>query len=356
VLAGDRIAAARSAALSSLKLAPDAPFDARVAYPGSSSLPDDGIVVGRLIANRYVIEQPCERSAASAIYRARHLPLDRTVLLRVLPERGAINRARCRDALSLAERVAALATPHVARTLDVGVVAERWPFVVSEYSRGKTLAAVLAQQGPLGLARVLPIARQLASVLALAHSARVRHGDLSLSGVWVESPSGRPDWVRMLDFGICELPVNELSSTSQSGVFPSTFRRPEAGAAFSAEAVRWDLRAFGAALHELTLGTTLRTGGDLTTTFEAQLAGRGGGGGEIVRSFARLVERCLVPAPEVAYRALDDVCSDLEGLAQMPQAPQAQAFESRPPVTSVHAPARRARVVVGGPKVIVRGG
>jgi serine/threonine protein kinase len=356
VLAGDRIAAARSAALSSLKLAPDAPFDARVAYPGSSSLPDDGIVVGRLIANRYVIEQPCERSAASAIYRARHLPLDRTVLLRVLPERGAINRARCRDALSLAERVAALATPHVARTLDVGVVAERWPFVVSEYSRGKTLAAVLAQQGPLGLARVLPIARQLASVLALAHSARVRHGDLSLSGVWVESPSGRPDWVRMLDFGICELPVNELSSTSQSGVFPSSFRRPDAGAAFSAEAVRWDLRAFGAALYELTLGTTLRTGGDLTTTFEAQLAGRGGGGGEIVRSFARLVERCLVPAPEVAYRALDDVCSDLEGLAQMPQAPQAQAFESRPPVTSVHAPARRARVVVGGPKVIVRGG
>jgi serine/threonine protein kinase len=327
-----------------------------VAYPGSSSLPDDGIVVGRLIANRYVIEQPCERSAASAIYRARHLPLDRTVLLRVLPERGEINRARCRDALSLAERVAALATPHVARTLDVGVVAERWPFVVSEYSRGKTLAAVLAQQGPLGLGRVLPIARQLASVLALAHSARVRHGDLSLSGIWVESPSGRPDWIRMLDFGICELPAGELSSTSQSGVFPSSFRRPEAGTAFSSEAVRWDLRAFGAALYEIALGTTVRASGDLATALEARLAGPGGGGRELARSFSRLVERCLVPVPEVAYRALDDVCSDLEGLAQMRQAPQARALESRPPVTSVHAPARRARVAVGGPKVIVRGG
>jgi serine/threonine protein kinase len=337
-----------------------------VAYPGSSSLPDDGIVVGRLIANRYVIEQPCERSASSAIYRARHLPLDRTVLLRVLPERGEITRARCRDALSLAERVAGLATPHVARTLDVGVVAERWPFVVSEYSRGKTLAAVLAQQGPLGLGRVLPIARrvggrvlpiarQLASVLALAHSARVRHGDLSLSGVWVESPSGRPDWIRMLDFGVCELPASELSSTSQSGVFPTSFRRPEAGSAFSAEAVRWDLRAFGGLLYELALGTTLRTSTDLAPAFEAQLAGPGGAGRELVRSFARLVERCLVPVPEVAYRALDDVCSDLEGLEQMRQTPEGQAPEWRPPVTSVHAPARRARVAVGGPKVIVRG-
>jgi serine/threonine protein kinase len=342
--------------ISSLKLAPDAPFDARVAYPGSSSLPDDGIVVGRLIANRYVIEQPCERSAAGALYRARHLPLDRTVLLRVLPERGEINRARCRDALSLAERVAALATPHVARTLDVGVVAERWPFVVSEYSRGKTLAAVVAQQGPLELGRVLPIARQLASVLALAHSARVRHGDLSLSGIWVESPRGRPDWIRMLDFGICELPAAELSSTSQSGVFPSSFRRPEAGSAFSAEAVRWDLRAFGAALHELALGTTLRPSGDLARAYEARLAGPGGAGRELARSLSRLVERCLVPVPEVAYRGLDDVCSDLEGLAQMRQATQDQAPESRPPVTSVHAPARRARVAVGGPKVIVRGG
>lgn len=327
-----------------------------MAYPGSSSLPDDGIVVGRLIANRYVIEQPCERSAASAIYRARHLTLDRTVLLRVLAGRGDVSRARCRDALSLAERVAALATPHVARALDVGVVAERWPFVVSEYSRGKTLAAVLAQQGPLGLGRVLPIARQLASVLAQAHSARVRHGDLSLSGVWVESPSGRPDWIRMLDFGISELPATELSSTSQSGVFPSSFRRPEAGSAFSPEAVRWDLRAFGAALYELALGTTLRTSSDLAAAFETQLGKRGGEWRAIARSFARLVERCLVPVPEVAYRALDDVCSDLDGLAQMLEAPRAREIESRPPVTTVHAPARRARVAVGGPKVIVRGG
>jgi serine/threonine protein kinase len=273
----------------------------------------------------------------------------------VLPERGEVSRARCRDALSLAERAAALATPHVARTLDVGVVAERWPFVVSEFSRGKTLAAVLAEQGPLGLGRVLPIAHQLASVLAMAHAARVRHGDLSLSGVWVESPSGRPDWVRMLDFGVCELPVNELGSTSQSGVFPSSFRRPEAGSAFSDEAVRWDLRAFGAALYELALGSAPRTSSDLAPAFEAQLGASGGAGRDVARSLSRLVERCLASQPEVAYRAMDDACHDLEGLAQMLAAPRPRAAVSGPPVTSVHAPARRVRVAVGGPKVIVRG-
>ena len=325
-----------------------------VGYAGSSSLPDDGIVVGRLIANRYVIEQPCERSVTSAIYRARHLTLDRTVLLRVLPARGAISRARCRDALSLAERVASLPTPHVARTLDVGVVADRWPFVVSEYSRGKTLGVVLAQHGPLSLTRVLPIARQLASVLVLAHSARVRHGDLPLSGVWVESPSGRPDWVRMLDFGVCELPVSQ-SPTSQSGVFPSAFRRPEPGSAFSAEAVRWDLRAFGAALSELALGAPARSPRDLAASLEAKLGAFAPGWEGVARDFATLVERCLLPVPEGAYLGMDEVFRDLDLLAQRTEALPVRAGSGRPPVTSVHAPARRARVAVGGPKVIVRG-
>jgi serine/threonine protein kinase len=326
-----------------------------VGYPSSSSLPDDGIVVGRLIANRYVIEQPCERSATSAIYRARHLSLDRTVLLRVLPGRGEISRARCRDALSLAERVSALSTPHVARTLDVGVVAERWPFVVSEYSRGKTLAAVLAQQGPLGIGRVLPLARQLASVLALAHSARVWHGDLSLSGVWVESLSGRPDWLRMLDFGVCELPLDDVATSSQSGVFPSAFRRPVAGSAFSAESVRWDVRAFGAAVFELALGSTTRAPRDLAAAFEAELGALGRVERERSRALANLVERCLVPVPEVAYRSMEDVCRALDALAEPSPTALVPTGAARPPVTSIHAPARRVSVAVGGPKVIVRG-
>lgn len=321
-------------------------------YRVSSSLPDDGIVVGRLIANRYVIEQPCERSATSAIYRARQLTLDRTVLLRVLPGRGEVSRSRCRAALSLAERVASLPTPHVARTLDVGVVADRWPFVVSEYTRGKTLAAVLAQQGPLGLRRLLLLARQLASVLVLAHSARVRHGDLSLSGVWVESPSGRPDWVRLLDFGLCELPANDAPS-SQSGVFPS-FVRPEPGASFSAEAVRWDLRAFGAALSELALGARLRAPGDVVAALGSRAPALAPGCDGLVRDFARLVERCLVPVPEAAYRGMDEVFRDLDELARRAETTRPRALSPRPPVTSIHAPARRARVAVGGPKVIVR--
>lgn len=340
--------------------------DARVRHAALHSLPDDASVVGRLVANRYLIEEPCERTAASAIYRARHLVMNRTVLLRLLPERSRVTYEHCRSALSIAERAAALPTSHVARTLDVGVVAERWPFVVSEYSRGQTLACWLDQHGPLALARALPIARVLASVLGMAHASGITHGELTPSGIWVESPSGRPEWVRLLDFGVLELPEPTLE-TSRSGVFQSSAWRPQPGAPFLPDAVRFDLRALGSALRELTLGSNVAAGaGEVAKLLDVPFEGFGWGGERaLMRAFAMVVERCLFPSPDGAYGSMDEASRDLETLAgtaaalhratPAPHSPPA-APEARPPVTTIHAPARRARVALGGPKVIVRGG
>ncbi len=351
------------------------------------SLPDDGGVVGRLVANRYLIEEPCERTATSAIYRARQLGTERSVLLRVLPERARLTRDRCRGALSLAERAAALPSPHIARTLDVGVVAERWPFLVFEYSKGRTLAAGLAHEGPLALRRIVPIARQLAGVLAIAHSVRVRHGDLRLDGIWVESLSGRPDWVRMFDFGVSELP-EDVVETSRSGVFQRSTRRPDPGAAFSRDAIAWDLQSFGAALLELALGPALAGESrvahrgstpvreapmgrklqdsrhehpgppprDVSALLEAKLSGLGWASERaLVRGFGTVVERCSNPMQENGYQAMAELSRDLEILAQTAATIGPRSIERRPPVTAVHAPARRAQVALGGPKVIVRG-
>jgi serine/threonine protein kinase len=319
-------------------------------------LPDDGGVVGRLVANRYLIEEPCERTATSAIYRARQLGTERSVLLRVLPERTRLTRERCRGALALAERAAALPSPHIARTLDVGVVAERWPFLVFEYSKGRTLAAGLVADGPLALRRIVPIARQLASVLGMAHAARVRHGDLRLDGVWVESLSGRPDWVRMFDFGVSELPEDAVE-TSRSGVFQRSTRRPEPGAAFSREAVGWDLQSLGSALYELALGSALGARSqDVGALLESKLPGLAlGGERALVRGLGTVIERCSSALQVNGYQAMEDVSRDLEILAQTAAAIGPRSIERRPPVTAIHAPARRAQVALGGPKVIVRG-
>jgi eukaryotic-like serine/threonine-protein kinase len=319
-----------------------------VGYPASSSLPDDGAIVGRVLANSYLIEAPCERTPHVSIYRAQHLTSDRTVLLRVLPGRAGLTRQSCRGALSLAERAAALSSPHVARTLDVGAIAERWPFVVSEHSKGRTLAALVAGEGALGTRRALAIGRQIASALALAHLARLAHGQLRLDGIWTESPGGRPEWVRLMDFGVSELSQRGFEQCG-SGVFPSAaaaHASPDDG--FSRLAEQADLQAFGALLYELTTGTVASPATvDVRASLDIACAGS-----RATRGLTLLVERCLGLVPGPRYASMSQLLDELEAVADAacrdPQAPTA-------PVTAVHAPPRRASVALGGPKVIVRG-
>jgi serine/threonine protein kinase len=329
--------------------------DAGVGHPASYTLPEDAVVVGRIIANRYLIEEPCERSPWISIYRSQHLGNDRTVLLRLLPARARVSREACRDALAFAERATSLATPHIARTLDVGVVGERWPFIVSEYSKGKTAAALLAQEGALGVRRTLTLVRQVAGALAVAHRSRLTHGELELTGLWVESPGGRPEWVRLLDFGLAELSDRAFEST-QSGVFPSAAGRIKSDG-FDPSSVRSDIQTFGSVMFQLANGMKPDWGScDIAGQLDARFADTGWSGERaVVRGFALLVERCLGRPGTTSYTSMVDVCSDLEALAETSLAIAASESEPSPPVSTIHAPARRTAVALGGPKVIVRG-
>jgi serine/threonine protein kinase len=313
-------------------------------------------MLGRLIANRYLVENVCERTGSSVSYRAYHLAIDRSVLLRILPARSGLTREACRRALKLAESAAALPSPHVARTLDVGLVAGRWPFFVSEYSKGRTLEGVLRQTGPLGVPRVLAIARQLSSALQGAHAAGLAHGWLGLDTLWIESLECRPEWLRVMGFGLSELLGSALDGPP-SGVFMSAVQHgTEASRDCSPARARADIHALGECLYELASGSRApfveqRAAGVLDSDF----AGREWTGRRaLLRAFAMIVQRCLYLLPSGNYDSMAEVSRDLEALDKAASVVVADST-SRPPVTAVHAPARRARVTSSEPKVIVRG-
>jgi serine/threonine protein kinase len=313
-----------------------------------------------LVANRYLITECVEQTLSSTSYRAHHVAVDRSVLLRVLPGRPGLTRESCRRALAGAERVSVLPSPHLTRTLDVGLVAGRFPFVVSEYSKGRTLEAVLDSSGPLEIQRLLPIARQLTSVLQTTHRAGVVHGSIGVDQLWLEALEHRPEWVRIMGFGLSELSRSELD-TPESGVFMSSARSPGALTRMSSSvAMRADVRALGATLFALAEGPRGAAQGRPTlgalpsdfadTTWAGQRA--------IVRGFAMIVRRCLSLLPEGNYTSMDQAHLALERLEQTARSISAVSVRAgQAAVTVVHAPVRRARgVVLGEPKVIVREG
>jgi len=321
---------------------------------GNPSLPNDRAVLGRLIANRYLVEGPCERALASASYRAYHVGLDRSVLVRILPEREGTTQDACRRALAIAERVSALPDPHLGRTLDVGLVAGRYPFVVYEYSKGRSLAALLEETGPFASARAIRIGGQLCGALETAQQAGVLHGSLCLDNLWLESLVCRPEWLRVLGFGLAELPEPGRDSAS-SGVFPSSARREAGpGEQLPRFALRADIYAFGACLYQLASGSL--PGWTGIAAADTSVPPPWTGQRALARGLSLLIQRCLYQKGEGTYQSLSEVSRDLERLETSAATLGSEPPGSRPPVTAIHTPAPRARVAVGQPKVIVKGG
>jgi hypothetical protein len=184
----------------------------------------------------------------------------------------------------------------------------------------------------------------------------VLHGSLCLDNFWLESLACRPEWLRVLGFGLSELPEAERDGAS-SGVFPRSAGR----AAGNAEqlprlALRADIYAFGACLYQLSSGSlpawAEMPGGGL----DADSTPAGTGQRALARGLSLLIRRCLYREPEASYQSLSEVGRDLEQLETSAVTLALEPTGSRPPVTAVHAPAPRARVAVGQPKVIVRDG
>lgn len=74
------------------------------------------------------------------------------------------------------------------------------PYIVSQLLDGETLRATLSR-GPLGVAKALDYAVQIARGLAAAHDKGIVHRDLKPANIFVT----RDERVKILDFGIAKL-------------------------------------------------------------------------------------------------------------------------------------------------------
>jgi serine/threonine-protein kinase len=99
--------------------------------------------------------------------------------------------------------------PNVAGATDFGKLPDGSVFLVLEYVQGTSLRSEIAE-GCFGLVRSLHVARQIASALAGAHARGIVHRDLKPENVMLVEKAGDPDFVKVLDFGIAKVPIQEI--------------------------------------------------------------------------------------------------------------------------------------------------
>src|SRR5262249_11153508 len=95
--------------------------------------------------------------------------------------------------------------PGIVDVLDVGRTDDGAPFLVMELLDGDSLDTVLERAGTLSPLEILPVIRDVARTLALAHDRGVIHRDVKPGNVFLHRlPTGQVV-AKVLDFGVSKI-------------------------------------------------------------------------------------------------------------------------------------------------------
>lgn len=161
-------------------------------------------LLGRVVADRYRLESRLGVGGMGAVYRARHLLIDRVVAIKILqPERRGEEHFR---AWFLREARAANRINHanIVEINDFGETEDGLAYLIMELLVGDSLSSLIAR-GPMDLAVSIDILEQITAALARGHDLGVVHRDIKPDNIFLINKSGRRNFVKVIDFGLARL-------------------------------------------------------------------------------------------------------------------------------------------------------
>lgn len=175
-----------------------APFDGG---DGAERPPPDSFTPGEVVAGKYALERVLGVGGVGVVLAARHAGLDERVAIKFLHPEMQRRHDIVRRFAAEARAAVRIKSEYAARVYDVGTCPKRGPYLVMESLKGKDLADVLAERGPLPAERFqnvaefaispLPFGPSWASVSAERTNTIVRASGQTV-GVMLKVPGSAP--------------------------------------------------------------------------------------------------------------------------------------------------------------------
>jgi serine/threonine protein kinase len=165
----------------------------------------EDIYINQVLNNRFKVESKIGEGGFGAVYRGVQLATGRKVALKLLhPEMtkddNLVARFR-REGMVLCN----LRDAHTITTYDFDQTPDGTLYIAMELLEGKSLHQLFHEEAPLEWRRVFKILTEMCSSLAEAHTQGIVHRDLKPENIYLESRSGNPEFVKILDFGIAKV-------------------------------------------------------------------------------------------------------------------------------------------------------
>ena len=153
-----------------------------------------------------------------------------------------------------------IASPYVARVLDVGGLDDELPFIAMEYIEGRSLAALLRERDRLPPGELRRLVRDVGRGLEDVHGAGVVHGDLKPQNVIHTTDGGESRW-KLVDFGGARFVDAGADETHRLVVGTAAYMPPEQAAGEPVDA-RSDLYSWTLVLYRALVGRPAFTSAD----------------------------------------------------------------------------------------------
>ncbi|MFC8722594.1 serine/threonine-protein kinase [Kitasatospora sp. NPDC057198] len=222
---------------------------------------------GRLLADRYRLGEVLGRGGMGTVWRAEDEMLGRIVAVKELRMTGTVDEIEKHRLVvrTLREAKATARIRHASAVTVFDVVEEDdRPWIVMELVAGRSLADVVAEDGPLAPERAAQIALDLLGVLGAAHAQGILHRDVKPSNVLI----GEDGRTVLTDFGIASVEGDTSITSTGMLVGAPSYIAPER-ARGKLPGPPSDLWSLGGTLYAMVEGVPPYDRGDALATLTA---------------------------------------------------------------------------------------